>query len=296
MKKVLATFLNPIKLYKAYRFHKKSPKYDKSKNDTELMLYSKILSKDMLHFGYFDDINIEPDTISVRNIEDAQVRYSEVMIEQINNKEEWVLDVGCGMGGLSTILLEKGYKVQSLTPNLLQKRYINQKKPDLTVHNLKFEELNTTDKFGTIINSESLQYINLDEAFKKVDSLLLEGGRWLITDFFRIEEKTINKSGHRLEDFMASVAKHGWKITYEQDITLNSLPTLKVINFYYTRFLEPLALFASEKMKYKQPWLYYLTQGFQGDINKKAQKELAAVDPEKFVREKKYMFYVLERA
>ena len=250
----------------------------------------------MLHFGYFDDINIAPDTISVRDIEDAQVRYSEVMIEKINNQKDSVLDVGCGMGGLSTILLDKGYKVQSLTPNLLQKRYINQKKPDLTVHNLKFEELQTNDKFGTIINSESLQYINLDEAFKKIDSLLLPGGRWLITDFFRIKDETINKSGHRLEDFMSSIKQHNWKIVHEQDITLNSLPTLKVINFYYTRFLEPLALFASEKMKFKQPWLYYLTQDFQGDISKKAQKELAAVDPEKFVNEKKYMFYVLERA
>ena len=77
---------------------------------------------------------------------------------------EWV--------GCQPFFLKKDITFNHLTPNLLQKRYINQKKPDLIVHNLKFEELDTTDKFGTIINSESLQYINLDEAFKKVDSLL----------------------------------------------------------------------------------------------------------------------------
>lgn len=295
MKKILRTFLNPVKLYKAYRYHKASPKYDKSKSDTELMLYSKILSKDMLHFGYFDDVNIEPDTISVRDIENAQLRYSEIMIEQITNQQDLLLDVGCGMGGLSAILNEKGYKVQALTPNVLQKRYINQKQPELMVHHLKFEELETQEKYGTIINSESLQYINLDIAFKKVDTLLLPGGRWLISDFFRIKKDTINKSGHTLDDFLESVKKHGWKIVVEQDVTLNALPTLKVVNFYYTRFLEPLGHFVSEKIRFKQPWLYYLTQEFRGDVSKKVTKELAAVDPEKFVTEKRYMFYVLER-
>lgn len=295
MKKVLKTFLNPIKLWKAYRYHKNSPKYDKSKSDTELLLYSKILNSDMLHFGYFDDINKEADTISIRDIEQAQIRYSEVMIEQINNYDAPVLDVGCGMGGLSGLMLKKGLNVQALTPNVNQKRYINGKHPNLAVHNMKFEALQSEEKFGTIINSESLQYINLDTAFEKVGGMLLPNGRWLITDFFRIKEDTVNKSGHRLEDFLKSIEKHNWKIVHEQDITLNSLPTLKVVNMYYTRFLEPLALFAAEKIKFKQPWLYYLTQDFQGDIAKKAQKELAAVDPIKFVTEKKYMFYVLEK-
>lgn len=296
MNKVLKTFLNPVKLWKAYRYHKNSPRYDKSKSDTELFLYSKILNSDMLHFGYFDDINKEPETISIKDVEDAQIRYSEVMIEHIKDTEAPVLDVGCGMGGLSGLMRKKGLNVQALTPNVNQKRYINEKHDGLVVHNMKFEDLHIDDKFGTIINSESLQYINLDTAFEKVESMLLPNGRWLITDFFRIQDDTVNKSGHRMDDFLKSIEKHGWKIIHEQDITLNSLPTLKLVNMYYTRFLEPVAMFASEKMKFKQPWLYYLTQDFQGDVSKKAKKELAAVDPEKFVSEKKYMFYVLEKA
>lgn len=295
MNKVLKTFLNPFKLWKAYRYQKNSPKYDKSKSDTELFLYSKILNSDMLHFGYFDDINKEPDTISLRDVEEAQIRYSEVMIEHIKNTEDLVLDVGCGMGGLSGLMKGKGLKVQALTPNVNQKRYIEKKHEGLQVHNMKFEDLKTDDKFGTIINSESLQYINLDTAFEKVEGMLVPGGQWLITDFFRIKDDTVNKSGHRMEDFLKSIEKHGWSIKHEQDITLNSLPTLRLVNMYYERFMEPLALFAQEKIKFKQPWLYFLTKDFQGDIAKKAQKELASVDPVKFVSEKKYMFYVLEK-
>lgn len=295
MKKIVRTLLNPVKLFKAYRYHKNSPKYDKSKSDTELFLYAKILNNDMLHFGYFDDINVEPDCISIRDIENAQIRYAEIIAEQITKNQDTTLDVGCGMGGLSTILLNKGLSVEALTPNVNQKRYINSKHPNLTVHNMKFEDLQTDKKYGTVINSESLQYIDLDTAFSLVDKMLLEGGRWLITDYFRTEQTTINKSGHMHHDFLNAIEKNGWKIVHEQDITRNALPTLKLVNMYYERFLEPIAAFAAEKLKYKKPWLYYLTQDFQGAISKKATKELAAVDPEKFINEKKYMFYALER-
>ena len=41
----------------------------------------------MLHFGYFDDVNIDPDTISVRDIEAAQVRYS-----------DWLFNIGFNIG------------------------------------------------------------------------------------------------------------------------------------------------------------------------------------------------------
>ena len=42
----------------------------------------------MLHYGYFDDINISPDSISIKDLENAQMRYVEIIIEQILNKHE----------------------------------------------------------------------------------------------------------------------------------------------------------------------------------------------------------------
>ena len=52
---------------------------------------------------------------------------------------------------------------------------------------------------------------------------------------------------------------------------------------------------ANEKLKHKQPWLFYLTNQFRLNISKKSNKELAALNPERFLKEKKYMLYVLER-
>ena len=75
MKLLIKKLINPIELIRAYKFHKKQKKHIKSSQDLELMLYSKIIKTDMLHYGYFDDINIEPDSISIRDLEIAQMNY-----------------------------------------------------------------------------------------------------------------------------------------------------------------------------------------------------------------------------
>ena len=295
MKSLIKKLINPIELIKAYQFHKKQKKHIKSSQDLELMLYSKIIKTDMLHYGYFNDINIQPDSISIKDLEIAQMNYVDIIIEQILNKNDNILDVGCGMGGLSKILFDNNLKVQALTPDNNQKEYIKSKYPNLILHHMKFENFKSKEKFGTIINSESLQYIDLDIAFESVNHLLNENGQWIITDYFRNNNEGINSSGHLHKDFLENVNKKGWKIIYQKDMTLNALPTLKFAITFIDRFLSPLALFINEKIKYKQGWLHYLTKELRIKFSDKSKKELAALDPDKFITEKKYMLYVLER-
>ena len=295
MKSLIKKLINPVELIKAYRFHKNQKKHIKVSQDLELMLYSKIIKTDMLHYGYFYDINIKSDSISIKDLENAQMNYVDIIMEQILNKNENILDVGCGMGGLSKILLDNNLKVQALTPDNNQKKYIQSKYPSLNLHHIKFEDFKSKEKFGTIINSESLQYINLNTAFCSVSNLLTENGRWIITDYFRNDDAGINNSGHLHKEFLEHVNKNGWKIVYKKDMTLNALPTLKFAITFINRFLNPLALFIKEKIKYKQGWIFYLTQELRTKLTDKSNKELAALDPDKFIKEKAYMLYVLER-
>lgn len=293
----LSPFFNPVQWVKAYRFHKQNSKFDKSSYDLELYLYSKILTNNMLHYGYFDDVDVKPETISFKQIEDAQVRYAENIINQIKDQNNPVLDVGCGMGGLGEMMHKTGLKnIEVLTPNKNQIEFIKKTYPYLTTHNCKFEDYPANDnKFGTVINSESLQYIKLDDAFDKVNKVLLPDGRWIIVDYFRLNTDGICKSAHMLDTFKAKVKEHGWQIVYEQDITLNVLPTLKYAYMYVERFLMPIKHFALEKLRYKKGWLYYLTGNFRDKIDSKIVKESASIDPQKFINEKKYILFVLER-
>jgi len=295
MRHFFSPFFNPVKLVKAYRFHKKTGRYDRTVNDLELKLYSKILKNDMLHLGYFDDIDTAPEFISIGHLEQAQYRYAEIIAEQILDKEFPLLDVGCGMGGLSNFLLSKGFKVEALTPDRNQIDYIERLEHGPVCHHSRFEDFRTANKYGTIINSESLQYLDLDKTFRKVDQIILPGGRWIITDVFRRHEEASNRSGHRIGDLLFKIKEHGWKIAYERDITLNVLPMLKLLHMYVDRYLIPLSDYAEEKFIYKKAWLFYLTKNIRYAISEKSKKEVLAINPELFVAEKKYMLYVLEK-
>ena len=289
-------FLNPIKWIKAKHFAKKNAGFDKSTYDLELYLYSKILSNDMLHYGHFDDPDIAPNTISFRTLEDAQMRYAQNIVDQILDKENAVLDVGCGMGGLTKMIQENGIEVECLTPNKNQIEHIRNKYNFQGVHHCKFEQFYSDDKFGTVVNSESLQYINLTEAFDKVERFLLPDGRWIIVDYFRVNDSGVNKSSHLLKDFLEKVKSSGWKIVHEKNISANILPTIAYANMFAERFLKPVKHFAYEKLRFKKPSLYYMTDGIRESIEAKITKEQASINPTMFLNEKRYMFFVLERA
>jgi cyclopropane fatty-acyl-phospholipid synthase-like methyltransferase len=286
MKHLFSPFFNPVELIRAYHFHKKAGRYDRTVNDLELKLYSKILKNDMLHYGYFDDINPAPEFISIGLLEKAQHRYAKIIAEQILEKSLPVLDVGCGMGGLSNFLLSKGMNVEALTPDHNQIEYIERLDHGPICHHSGFEEFVTPKKFGTIITSESLQYLHLDSTVRRVDQVICEGGRWIITDVFTVSEKPLNKSGHLIVDFLCKIKEHGWKIVYERDITQQVLPTLKLLNMYVDRYLILLSQCAEEKFTYKKAWVFYLTKNIRQAIALKCRKEILTITPQIFSEEK----------
>lgn len=288
-------FINPIQWFKARRFARESKKYDKSSFDLELSLYSKILTNNLLHYGYFQDPTIKPEDISFNIFENAQHNYCLNIIEQINNNKDAILDVGCGMGGFAKILKDKQFNIEVLTPNQNQIDYIKKSQPELVNYKCKFEDFASQKEYGTIINSESLQYIDLNTAFEKVEKHILPDGRWIIVDYFRLHDNGKSKSAHLLVDFKSTISAKDWEIVYEKDITPNILPTLNYIKMYTDRFLDPLKHFGFEKLRFKKPKLYYLSTKLRASIDRKLEKEMAAVDPAMFANEKKYILFVLEK-
>jgi len=103
----MAPFLNPLEWIRAARFRKKNAAYDRASYDLELEFYSKILSNNMLHYGYFENPDIAAASISLQDFETAQIAYAHRNLERVLNNADPVLDVGCGMGSLSEMLKKR---------------------------------------------------------------------------------------------------------------------------------------------------------------------------------------------
>lgn len=294
--KYVFKLLNPLRIFRALNFHRAQKKYSKSSHDHELRLFSEMLSNDMLHFGYFEDINIEPERISPYDIESAQIRYAEILIGHILDKSLPVLDIGCGIGGIANLILKHGFTVELISPNAGQLDYIKKKYPSFVTFNTRFEEFHSDKKYGTLLNAESFQYIDMPAAFTKANSIISPGGRWIISDYFPIKICEERQSHTRFEKFEQLAREHGWQVVYKEDITYHVLPTLKFANMYIARVVNPIIFYLEKKLLVKMAWLHHLTREIREKLLSKLAKEFSKVDPDIFLAEKRYIIIVMEKS
>jgi len=294
---LLKKLINPVELYRIINLQRNRKKVERSRDDAQLKLYSEILKGDFLHYGYFDDISINPQDISLSQIYKAQLRYAEILIGKINTGGKEIIDIGCGMGGLLKILLDKGFNPTALTPDRTQVHYISGKYKNVPVYHCKFEEINSDQhagKYHAMITSESLQYLNLDLALPLLTKIGAPGAQWIACDYFRTGLKG-EKSGHHWEEFIIKIKEYGWKLEWEQDITLNILPTIAYVHMWGNDIGMPLYRFGLDKLKVKSPGIYYGLRDIIPGISEKIEKNLLTVNPVEFAKNKRYKLLVMKR-
>ncbi|RYZ76693.1 MAG: hypothetical protein EOP06_31055, partial [Proteobacteria bacterium] len=115
LKSIAKKSLNPIHMRRAVRLQRNRKQLIRSKNDPQLKLYAQLFPSGFLHYGYFEDPTICPRDMSLNDITDAQLKYAEVLLEKVCGTEGEVLDVGCGMGGLVGLMLERQWKPVALS-------------------------------------------------------------------------------------------------------------------------------------------------------------------------------------
>ncbi len=263
--------------------------------DAELKLYSEMFPSGFLHYGYFTDPDVDPRFISFGDLDQAQTNYANNLVELITDQEGTVLDVGCGTGGISEMLVNRGTPAIALTPDKHQISYIKQFRPNITSIQSTFEDFDESPyqgKIGTVLTSESLQYLDLEVSLPKIKRLLKPGGKWVACDYFCLtEEKT---SGHHFELFRKALAEHGFRISYEKDITPNILPTLKFALIFSDRFVIPLFNFTKDKLKTKKPGIHYIFESLFDYVDAKIARSYATIQPEVFASKKQYVTLVME--
>ena len=257
-----------------------------------------MLRGDFIHFGYFEDPSTDPREISLADLERAQLAYTQLFIARMRDKTRPVLDVGCGMGGLSAQLAARGFLPVALTPDVHQIAYIEQKYPTLELIRGRFEDIDVeanAGRFGTIINSESFQYVNLEKAVSLIAKLLAPGGRWLIGDFFRRSE-AFRGSGHPWNKFVEVLSANGLAIVYERDITANAGVTLRYVHMLADKIGLPGLQYGLGTLARKQPGIHALFGEFFDDLSAFAHERTDRLNPENQIRERRYAFVEVARA
>ncbi len=284
---------------RAVQLQRGRKKSSKVSDDPQLALLSKIIPGGFLHYGYFDDPDRPPVEISLAEFARSQRRYAELLLELAHDTAAPVLDVGCGMGTLSVMLRERGFCPVALTPDRTQAEHIRRTLPDLPVIHSKFEDLPDPEqhagRYGTVITSESLQYLKLPRALPVMQRILKPGGTWIASDFFRTGESR-GKGGHNWGDFTKMLAEHGWEISYERDITAHIMPTLRALHMWGNDIGRPVLEFGIAKLRRKLPGLHYVIEDVLAQVDGAIATQLKEIDPADFAWQRRYVLLTMRRA
>jgi len=289
---------HPKHLWKAIQLQRTKGSHARAYNDPQLKLIAQICPGDFLNYGHFENTELQARDITVNDILRAQTRNAELTVDLVVDRGSPVLDAGCGMGGITRLLLERGMNPVALSPDKYQILNLKSKYPQVPYFEAKFEDIpleGNAHRFGTVITSESLQYLKLDRALPRLEQVLKPGGRWIAVDYFRVGEAR-DKSGHIWSEFQQHLTRAGWKIVYQQDHTRNVLPLLRYIHMLGNDVLRPLAEFVFAKLQQKQPGVHYLLEEVVEDLRAKIDKNLDQINPESFLAFKKYYLLAIEKA
>jgi SAM-dependent methyltransferase len=296
-KRALRGLLSPARLWRALRAHRARRTLSRTRSNEGLMLYGAVVRGDFIHFGYFDDPDTDPREISFADLERAQLAFAQLFLDRMHDRTRPVLDVGCGMGGMCALLAAHGFKPVGLTPDVLQIAYIKQKYPAVELIQSRFEDVDAAanaGRFGTIVSSESLHLMDLEQSVQQVGKLLAPGGRWLIADFFRRSE-AFRGSGHPWDRVREMLAANGLTVVHERDIGANVGVTLRYVHMLADQVGLPAMRYALGTLKRKQPGVHVLFEEFLRDLSAFARERSERLGPEQQLRERRYMFLEVAR-
>lgn len=304
--------------------------------NAQLLLYNRMLPGDFLHYGHFDDPDTPAEEVSFAGLHRAQLRYAEKLVALIGRPGEPVLDAGSGMGGMLGLLRSAGHDVTGLTPDRFQVEHIRRAHPGVPVLHCRFEDMcddklwhdfvqqvdsavarnsendlenRKSDRFkayfGTVIHSESIQYMRPEGVFSVMREILAPGGTWIVADYFRRDEpepastaghpRPANRSGWRLAAFRDRLRENGFRVVRETDITAHVLPTLGFARLLADRIGLPALDFAADKLRAKSPGLHYVVENVVERAREAAHRGAEVLDPDAFAARKQYLMMSIRR-
>ena len=269
--------------------------------DHVLKLYSESVRSPYLHYGFWDDPkSVSAENLSLHDIVAAQDRYIEHLTSFIPEDVKTILDVGAGIGGNSSYLLNKGYKVVALSPDDYQEQVFAEKyNGEVRFHRSKFEDFEPEKQYDLVLESESACYIQIQPGWKTARKTIREGGYLLASDYFLHHNDGSGdwhiKASHNEKVYMEIGEEYGFKLLREYDQTENTMPTLDSAKAFMERYIYPTVEFSSNYMDKNYSFIMkILKKAFGKRVNEKM-KQLSLLDSNEFRKYKRYMIFLFQK-
>ncbi|MFM2303995.1 MAG: hypothetical protein RLZZ135_1405 [Cyanobacteriota bacterium] len=192
--------------------------------------YTGLTGTSYLHYGYWEPLPASIDDLTLPRMRVAQAAYATKLLDLIPAGVKTILDVGCGIGGNAKTMLDRGFNVEALAPDPLQKvKFIKYTENKVPFHLTTFEDYQTASKYDLVLFSESSQYISVDNLATGTAKLLEPGGYLLMADMMRSDpnyREGIFSNCHLKSELEAALIKAGFKLVLIEDISAAIAPTI----------------------------------------------------------------------
>jgi len=254
------------------------------------------LKMDDLHYGFWTE-NLP---VELQNLPKAQAQYTDFLLSHIPEGVETILDVGCGAGNTARKLLDRGYRVDCVSPNPFLSKWARETLGERAkFFECRFEDLHTDKQYDLLLFSESFLFMRLDTALTKSVELLDEGGHVLLSDVFKIvpDGQTAIGGGQHLAKFYEACSRFPFHQMKEIDITAQIAPTFTLLDNAYTQAIKPAYDLIVARLRARHPWLTrFLWWKFGNTIQRYENKHFNGQrTAETFTRIKSYRLFLLRK-
>lgn len=217
----------------------KIPKHTRYQN-AALELYLGVTESIYLHYGYWEKTPTSNDDLTLANFRIAQAAYIKHLASFIPAGVKHILDVGCGIGGNSIYLMDKGFTIEGLAPDRLQQeKYLQNTQGKSHFHLSRFEDFKSSDRYELLLLSESAQYIDAKDIAQGAAKLLTPNGYVLLSDMMLLDEEYqsgIYSNCRLLSELNRAMVNAGFELVRSEDISDKVRPSLDLYVFIFKTF------------------------------------------------------------
>lgn len=176
---------------------------------------------DYLHYGLFVRAGM--------NIQEAQEASTGLLMEYLPAPPCALLEVGIGLGATLKKLVDNGYEVCGITPDLEQIAFATERikgKAELTCSHWEHYAPGEK-KFEAIVFQESSQYVDMLDLFTRAFDLLELGGKLILLDEVALNRIAPGEEGlHLLKHLLALAERCGFQLETRLDLSAQAAPTV----------------------------------------------------------------------